>query len=186
MFNQSFKARVDGFDARIRAQKGNNAEQQYVRLHLLFEFDEQLAAEIGGPAPGVYQAMTASYDDGSVGAVPLSLNSRAVNVRFRVGRKNHTVKDTISLDVKAMPPTSKNLSAMLQAKVSFLATEADVATLWEIMGRSVSVKMDRQQLTFPGMGGEQQTIDPDQAGPDQVDAPLPGGVPADTIDTITV
>ena len=153
MFNTSFNARVEGFSARVRQQKGNNQDQRYVRLNLLYEFDEPMAAEIGGPAPGVLAAMMADYDAGRVGAVPLTLNSRAVNVRFRVGRKNHVIRDTVGLDTRAIPPTAKNLSAMLAVRVSFLASADDIGTLWQLMGQQVPVQMDREQLMLPGMGG---------------------------------
>lgn len=152
MFNQPFNARIDGFDARIRNQKGNNQDQSYCRVHLLYEFDESLAAEIGGPAPGILDAMIGEFDAGKVGAVPLTINSKAVNVRFRIGRKNHTIRDTIALDTRVIPPSTKNLSAMLAVKVSFLAADSDVLTLWDAMGQTVTVRMDREQLSFPGMG----------------------------------
>lgn len=152
MFNQGFMARVDGFSAKIRTQAGNNDEQPCVSVSLLYELDDALASEIGGPAPGVLNAMVADYDDGKIGAVPISLNSKAVNVRLKVGRKTHTIGNTISLTVRAMPPTAKNLSAMLQVKVGFLASEADVASLWEVLGKTVTVRMDREQLELPGMG----------------------------------
>lgn len=152
MFNKSFTARIDGLDARIRREKGNNQDQAYLRLHLLFEFDAELAGEIGGPAPGILEAITTEYDAGKVGGVALTLASKAVNVRFRVGKKTHVIKDTIALDTRVMPPNGKNLSPMLAVKVSFLAVEADVMTLWNLLGQSATVKMDRQQLELPGMG----------------------------------
>lgn len=152
MFNRSFKARIDGFDARIRRQKGNNADQQYLRCHLLFELDADIAGEIGGPAPRVFALMANGADDGSVGPIPITLNSRAVNVRFRVANKYHVISETISLSLKAIPPSSANVSPMLQVTVSFLAGPNDLSMLWDQMGRQVGIRMDRQQLELPGVG----------------------------------
>lgn len=152
MFNSSFKARINGYDCRIRSQRGNNEEQAYVSLHLLFEFTPEVAAEIAGPAPRVLEAMMIKSEHGSVGAIPIRLNSRAVNVRFRIGNKHHVVKDTIALSLRAIPPTATNMQAMLGVKVSFLAGPNDVAMLWDQMGKHVGVRMDREQLELPGMG----------------------------------
>jgi len=152
MFNRSFKARVEGYDCRVRKQKGNNEEQAYIRLHLLFEFSPEVAAEIGGPAPRVYELMTRESDEGTIGAVPLRLNSKAVNVRFKVGNKHHVVKDTIDLSLRATPPGATTLEPMLAVNVSFLGGPNDIAMLWEHMGRHVAVRMDREQLELPGMG----------------------------------
>jgi hypothetical protein len=154
MFNKSFKARVEGYDCRVRKQKGNNEEQAYVRLHLLFEFSAEVAAEIGGPAPRIHEIMTRESDEGAIGAVPLRLNSRAVNVRFHVGNKHHVVKDTIDLALRATPPGATSLEPMLAVRVSFLAGPNDVAMLWEHLGNQVAVRMDREQLELPGMGNE--------------------------------
>ena len=156
MFNSSHKARIDGFDCRIRRQAGNNEEQSYARLRLLFEFTPEIAAEIGGPAPRIYDALAQDYDGDGLGAVPIRLNASAVNVRFRVDNKYHVVQNTIALTMRAQPPTATNLQPMLAVRVSFLAGENDIAMLWSHMGEHVGVRMDRQQLELPGMAREPQ------------------------------
>lgn len=160
MFHKSFKCRIDGYDVRVRQQKGNNEDERTIRLHLLYEFTEDMAEEIGGPAPQVYKTMTTKYDNGKVGAVPIQLSARAVNVRFKTGNKiAHTIKDTTALDVSVRPPNKSNLSPMLEAKVTFLGTEEDAQTLYRNSGQHLSTKMDRKQLELPMTAKDEKELE---------------------------
>ena len=154
MFSQVFKAQIGKLSMAVRQQTGNNDGQQIATLGLTYKFDQDIALELGGAAPGLLELMGIDHGDGaSLGKTPLKLNAKGVNVRLSLGdKKTHVIAETTALSATVSPPSVKSQEPTLEATISFKPSKADLVMAKDNQGRLIGTKMDRQQLALPMSG----------------------------------
>jgi hypothetical protein len=160
MFGKSFKAKFKSAKLGVRHTKKQS--QKTCELELCYDFDETIAAAIGGDAPPL-QAMLANSSDRSCAtkSTTVQLDATDVGIRFRLGNQQHAIESTFELSASAKKPNAEDPGPTLTVKAGFFPDDADLAMVWERLNSVVGTRMDRRQLTLPKTGGEDEATEED-------------------------